>query len=209
MKNTKYNINKIFTIFLQQNPNPTTELVYNSEFELLIAVVLSAQSTDIMVNKVTKELFKQYNTPQKIFELGDDKLKDYIKTIGLFNTKAENIIKLCFKLINDFDSKVPNNFEDLISLAGVGRKTANVILNTLYGTNDIAVDTHVYRVSHRIGLSDSSDLKKLEQDLYITIPEKYQKNAHHWLILHGRYTCVARTPKCDVCLINQYCLSRN
>jgi endonuclease-3 len=198
-------INKIFQIFQQINPNPTTELIYNSNFELLIAVVLSAQSTDIMVNKVTANLFKKYNTPQKILGLGIDGLKQYIKTIGLFNTKAQNIIKLCQKLINDFDSIVPNNFNDLIKLDGVGRKTANVILNTLYGTNDIAVDTHVYRVSRRIGLSNKENIIELEQDLYLTIPKKYQKNAHHWLILHGRYICSARKPKCNECSINKYC----
>lgn len=196
---------KIFRIFQQINPNPTTELIYKSDFELLIAVVLSAQSTDIMVNKATANLFKEYNTAQKIFALGVDGLKKYIKTIGLFNTKAQNIIKLCQKLITDFNSKVPNNFTDLIKLDGVGRKTANVILNTLYGTNDIAVDTHVYRVSKRIGLSDKDNIVELEQDLYLTIPKKYQKNAHHWLILHGRYVCVARKPKCNECVINQYC----
>lgn len=198
-------INKIFQIFQQINPNPTTELIYSSDFELLIAVVLSAQSTDIMVNKVTANLFQKYNTPEKIFALGIDELKQYIKTIGLFNNKAQNIIKLCQKLITNFGSVVPNNFIDLITLDGVGRKTANVILNTLYGTNDIAVDTHVYRVSRRIGLSNKENIYELEQELYITIPKKYQKNAHHWLILHGRYICVARKPKCNQCLVNKYC----
>lgn len=198
-------INKIFAIFAKQNPAPTTELVYKGEFELLVAVILSAQATDISVNKATKELFKIANTPEAIVKLGITKLKKYIKTIGLYNTKGENIIKTCKKIIAEFDSKVPETREELESLPGVGRKTANVILNTAFGQNTIAVDTHIFRVANRIGLAKGTTPLAVEKQLEKNIPEKYLKDAHHWLILHGRYVCKARKPLCGECCIVDLC----
>jgi endonuclease-3 len=201
----KKTIEKIFATLQSHNPNPTTELVYASNFELLIAVVLSAQATDISVNKATAELFKVANTPEAILELGLDKLKIYIKSIGLYNTKAENIIKTCKKLVNDFNSAVPQTRAELESLPGVGRKTANVILNTAFGHATIAVDTHIFRVAKRIGLADGNTPLAVEQQLEQVIPEKFKKDAHHWLILHGRYVCKARKPECSGCCINKFC----
>ena len=186
-------------------PNPETELVYRSHFELLIAVVLSAQATDKSVNKATKPLFDVANTPKKILELGEEGLKTYIKTIGLFNTKAANIIKLCHQLIEKHNGDVPCTRSELESLPGVGRKTANVILNTAFGQPTIAVDTHIFRVANRIGLAHSSSVLGVENELLRVIPEKFMLDAHHLLILHGRYTCMARKPLCHTCVISGYC----
>ncbi|HCU00011.1 MAG TPA: endonuclease III [Methylococcaceae bacterium] len=186
-------------------PKPTTELVYSSHFELLIAVVLSAQATDKSVNKATKLLFEVANTPQKILALGEDALKGYIKTIGLFNTKAANIIKLCRQLLEKHDGNVPHLRSELESLPGVGRKTANVILNTAFGQPTIAVDTHIFRVANRIGLASANTVLGVEKALMGIIPEKFMLDAHHLLILHGRYICVARKPLCHTCVISGYC----
>lgn len=201
----KRKIRKIFLRFRQANPQPTTELIFHTHFELLIAVILSARATDKSVNKATEKLFKIANTPEKIINLGEKKLKDYIKTIGLFATKAKNIIATCQVLIDQFQSQVPSNRESLESLPGVGRKTANVILNTCFKQATIAVDTHIFRVANRIGLANSNSLIKVENQLSAAIPAEFQINAHHWLILHGRYICVARKPRCPQCLIADLC----
>lgn len=198
-------INKIFSIFLRHNPHPTTELHYKTHFELLIAVMLSAQATDVSVNKATLELFKVAHTPQAMLDLGEAKLKSYIKAIGLYNSKASNIIKTCKKLVSEFNSRVPSTREELESLPGVGRKTANVVLNTAFGQDVIAVDTHILRVAKRIGLADGGTPLAIEKQLDAVIPAKYKKDAHHWLILHGRYICKARVPLCPKCPIQQYC----
>ncbi|MFN8770738.1 MAG: endonuclease III [Neisseriaceae bacterium] len=195
----------VFEIFKKNNPNPTTELVYNSHFELLIAVVLSAQATDISVNKATKELFKIANTPEQILKLGISGLETYIKSIGLYRTKARNIINLCNQLIEQHNYKVPETFDELIKLSGVGRKTANVILNTLHGEHLVAVDTHVFRVSNRLGIATGKTPLEVEKKLLTNIPKQYLANAHHWLILHGRYICKAKNPLCDSCIMNRYC----
>ena len=205
MKEVNKNINKIFSIFSKNNPYPKTELVYSNNFTLAIAVVLSAQATDISVNKATKDLFPKYDTPEKILSLGEKGLKDYIKTIGLYNSKAKNIIALCKILIDKYNSTIPNDFKQLIKLPGVGRKTANVILNCAFGYLTMPVDTHVYRLSHRIGLSRGKTPDKVERDLMNTIPKKWLEYAHHWLILHGRYVCKARRPLCIECTVSKYC----
>lgn len=199
------NINKIFQIFSNQNPYPETELEYSNNFTLAVAVILSAQATDISVNKATKHLFINYDNPQKILTLGEDGLKAYIKTIGLYNSKAKNIIALCKILIDKYNSEIPGTFDQLVKLPGIGRKTANVILNCAFGKLTMAVDTHVYRVSHRIGLSTGKTPEKVEKDLLKNIPSKWMQHAHHWLILHGRYTCKARKPLCEECAITKYC----
>lgn len=186
-------------------PDPKTELQYSSVFELLIAVVLSAQATDVSVNKATLKLFKVANTPAAILRLGEIALKEFIKTIGLFNTKAHNIILLCQKLIEDYNGQVPDSREALESLPGVGRKTANVILNTAFGHPTIAVDTHIFRVANRTGLAPGSTVLQVEQKLDKWIPSQHKVNAHHLLILHGRYTCMARNPKCWDCVIMDLC----
>ena len=196
---------KIFARFKAENPNPTTELVYKTPFELLIAVILSAQATDKSVNKATEPLFKQANTPQAIAALGERGLKKYIKTIGLFNTKAKNIIKTCEMLMQLHGGKVPKERKALEALPGVGRKTANVVLNTAFGQATMAVDTHIFRVSNRTGLAPGKDVLEVEKNLLRNVPEEYLMDAHHWLILHGRYTCVARTPKCSSCIIEDLC----
>lgn len=198
-------IKQIFNRFKLSNPNPTTELNYSNEFELLIAVILSAQATDKMVNKVTKELFLIANTPEQMLKLNEDNLRQLIKSIGLFRTKASNIIKTCEILVNKFNSKVPVTLENLISLPGVGRKTANVILNTLCGQPTIAVDTHVFRVANRLGLVNAKTPLAAELELVKIIPKEFLLNAHHWLVLHGRYICTASKPKCDNCLIADLC----
>lgn len=198
-------IQAIFKRFQQALPHPTTELIYRTNFELLIAVILSAQATDKSVNKATVALFKAANTPAKMVELGEKGLMNYIKTIGLYKTKAKNIIGACQKLIDDFHGKVPHDREALESLPGVGRKTANVILNTCFGEAVIAVDTHIFRVANRIGLAHGSTPLAVEKQLNECIPERYKHNAHHWLILHGRYVCVARKPHCPECLIRDLC----
>jgi endonuclease III len=195
----------IFQLLQQQNPQPGTELNYLSEFELLISVILSAQATDISVNKATEVLFKVANTPEAILKLGFNRLKAYIKTIGLYNTKAENIIKTCRILMEKHSGVVPCERAALESLPGVGRKTANVILNTAFGLPTIAVDTHIFRVANRTGIARGKNVLEVEKRLLKMVPDEYKKNAHHWLILHGRYTCTARNPKCPSCLIYEYC----
>ena len=196
---------EIFRRFKANNHRPTTELQYNSIFELLISVILSAQATDVSVNKATKTLYKTANTPKEILSLGEDGLKQHIKTIGLYNSKAKNIIKTCQMLIDQFESRVPNNRKDLESLSGVGRKTANVILNTAFNEPTIAVDTHIFRVSNRTKLAPGKNVVEVEEKLNKVVPAEYKQDAHHWLILHGRYTCIARKPKCPTCLINDLC----
>lgn len=201
----KKEVAALFARFKENNPAPTTELNYRSRFELLIAVILSAQATDVSVNKATHVLFKKANTPQKIIDLGEEGLKEAIKTIGLYNTKARNILKTCRMLKEQHASRVPSTRETLEALPGVGRKTANVILNTAFGHKTIAVDTHIFRVARRIGLSQGKTPRAVEEDLLKIIPTQYQGDAHHWLILHGRYTCVARKPRCGSCLIHDHC----
>ncbi|MES2998654.1 MAG: endonuclease III [Pseudomonadota bacterium] len=195
----------IFQRFQAQNPKPQTELVYHSPFELLIAVILSAQATDKSVNRASKTLFKAANSPQKILSLGLDGLKEYIKSIGLYNTKAKNIIKTCEILLNQHQGKVPKQRESLEKLPGVGRKTANVVLNTVFNQATIAVDTHIFRVCNRTGLATGKTPLAVEKTLLKVAPKAYLKNAHHWLVLHGRYTCLARTPKCPECIIKDLC----
>jgi endonuclease III len=202
--NTKKRL-AIFQRFHSQNPNPHTELIYHSPFELLIAVILSAQATDKSVNRATKTLFAKANTPKKILSLKLQGLKEHIKSIGLYNTKANNILKTCEILINQYQSKVPEQREALEKLPGVGRKTANVVLNTAFNQPTIAVDTHIFRVSNRTGLATGKTPLAVEQKLLKVTPKAYLKNAHHWLILHGRYTCLARKPKCPKCIINDLC----
>lgn len=201
----KKQIENIFQIFSDRNPSPKTELEYNNNFTLAVAVILSAQATDISVNKATKNLFKTHNNPEQILGLGEEKLKTYIKTIGLYNSKAKNIIALCSILIDKYNSEIPSEFDQLIALPGIGRKTANVILNCAFGKLTMAVDTHVYRVSHRIGFSSGKTPEKVETDLLKKIPTKWLNHAHHWLILHGRYICKARKALCSECPITEYC----
>ncbi len=196
---------RIFEKLRRQNPSPTTELIYKTPFELLIAVILSAQATDVGVNKATQKLFAVANTPEAIYALGLKRLKTYIKTIGLYNNKAKNIIETCNILQEKFNSRVPEDREALESLPGVGRKTANVILNTAFGEPTIAVDTHIFRVSNRTGIAPGKNVNQVEQRLMKFIPDEFKKDAHHWLILHGRYTCIARNPKCDSCVIFDEC----
>ena len=201
-------INEIFRRLQQQNPKPTTELVYNSPFELLIAVILSAQATDVSVNKATAKLYPIANTPQKILALGLDGLKSYIKTIGLYNSKAANIMTTCQILIDKHQGQVPHQREDLEALAGVGRKTANVVLNTAFGEPTIAVDTHIFRVANRLGLANAKTVDGVEKQLLTNVPNQYKLDAHHWLILHGRYVCTARKPQCETCLLADLCPSK-
>ena len=196
---------EIFERFRAQNPHPRTELHYESAFELLIAVMLSAQATDISVNKATQILFPIANTPEAILALGEDTLKQYIKTIGLFNSKATHIIKTCQMLIEHHQGEVPASREALEALPGVGRKTANVVLNTAFGQPTMAVDTHIFRVANRIGLARGKTPLAVEQGLLKNIDKEFLQDAHHWLILHGRYVCVARKPHCSECLIRDLC----
>ncbi|MFD1806134.1 endonuclease III [Pasteurella oralis] len=196
---------EILTRLRDQNPHPTTELNYSSPFELLIAVILSAQATDKGVNKATDKLFPVANTPQAILALGVDGLKEYIKTIGLYNSKAENIIKTCRDLIEKHNGEIPQNRIALEALAGVGRKTANVVLNTAFGQPTIAVDTHIFRVSNRTGFAPGKDVVKVEEKLLKVVPDEFKVDVHHWLILHGRYTCIARKPRCGSCIIEDLC----
>jgi endonuclease-3 len=196
---------KIFQRFKADNPKPTTELNFNSPFELLIAVILSAQATDVGVNKATDKLYPVANTPETIFALGVKGLKGYIKTIGLFNTKAANVIKTCKALIDLHGSAVPQSREALEALPGVGRKTANVVLNTAFGHPTMAVDTHIFRVSNRTKIAPGKNVLEVEKRLVRLIPKDFLLDAHHWLILHGRYTCMARKPKCGACLIEDLC----
>ncbi|PWK50080.1 endonuclease III [Pleionea mediterranea] len=196
---------QIFKRFKENNPEPTTELEYSSPFELLIAVILSAQATDVGVNKATRKLYPVANTPESIYALGVDGLKEYIKTIGLYNAKAENVIKTCKALIEQHQSQVPDTREALEALPGVGRKTANVVLNTAFGQPTMAVDTHIYRVSNRTKIAPGKNVLEVEKKLLKFVPKDYLIDAHHWLILHGRYTCIARKPRCGSCIIEDLC----
>ena len=202
-------IQKIFARLSSEIDNPTTELEYINNYTLLVAVILSAQATDVSVNKATKALFAQYDTPEKMIELGEEGLREYIKSIGLNKGKAKNVVLMSRRLVAEYSSKVPDNMKDLISLPGVGRKTANVIFNTLFDQPVIAVDTHVFRVAHRLGLVDenANTPDKVEEQLYKVIPKEYLKNAHHLLILHGRYTCKAKKPNCANCVLADICPS--
>lgn len=195
----------IFARLQAENPHPTTELNWSTPFELLAAVLLSAQATDVGVNKATAKLYPVANTPQAIIDLGIDELKRHIKTIGLFNTKAENLMKTCHLLVNQHGGEVPQTRKELEALPGVGRKTANVILNTAFGQPTIAVDTHIFRVSNRTGIAKGKDVVEVEQKLLRHIPKAFKQDAHHWLILHGRYTCIARKPRCVSCIIEDLC----
>ena len=196
---------EIFSRLRDANPEPTTELNYSSPFELLIAVILSAQATDVGVNKATAKLFPAANTPEAILALGVDGLKEYIKTIGLFNSKAENVIKTCRMLIEKHGGEVPDKREELEALPGVGRKTANVVLNTAFRQPAMAVDTHIFRISNRTGIAPGKNVVEVEKRLMRLVPKEFLMDAHHWLILHGRYTCTARKPKCGACIIEDLC----
>lgn len=202
---TKKQIQTFFERLREQRPNPKTELNYSSAFELLVAVTLSAQATDVSVNKATDKLFPVANTPEAIYALGVDGLKEYIKTIGLYNSKAENVIKACKILIEKHNSIVPNNRADLEALPGVGRKTANVVLNTAFGQPTMAVDTHIFRLGNRTGLAVGKNVLEVEHRLVKVIPKEFIVDSHHWLILHGRYCCIARKPKCDECIVSDVC----
>ena len=196
---------EIFTRFRNENPKPETELNYNSTFELLVAVTLSAQATDVGVNKATDKLFPVANTPEAIYALGVDGLIEYIKTIGLYNSKAKNVIAACKMLIDLHNSEVPEDREALEALPGVGRKTANVVLNTAFGHPVMAVDTHIFRVSNRTKIAPGKNVLAVEKGLIKFIPDEFLVDAHHWLILHGRYTCIARKPRCGSCIISDLC----
>jgi endonuclease-3 len=196
---------EIFSRLQRENPEPATELVYSTPFELLIAVMLSAQATDVGVNKATAKLFAVADTPEAMLALGEDALRGYIKTIGLFNSKAKNIIKTCQVLTEQHDSQVPEQQQQLEALPGVGRKTANVVRNTAFGHETIAVDTHIFRVSNRTGIAPGKTVLEVEKKLLKFVPAEFRRNAHHWLILHGRYTCVARKPRCGSCVIEDLC----
>ncbi|MCI5060623.1 MAG: endonuclease III [Alphaproteobacteria bacterium] len=201
----KENIIEFFTRLKQQDPEPKGELHYTNPFTLLVAVVLSAQATDVGVNKATPALFAAASTPEKMVALGEDKIREYIKTIGLFNSKAKNVYKLSQILIDEHDSLVPQNRDALIKLPGVGRKTANVVLNMAFGHPTIAVDTHIFRVSNRTGLAPAKTPDKVEAKLEKVIPDQFKLHCHHWLILHGRYICKARKPDCSNCLVSDLC----
>ena len=205
----KARIAKIFAKLSYQNPQPKTELNYTNTFTLLVAVVLSAQSTDKGVNKVTEPLFSVVQSPQQILNMGEERLRQYLRSLGLYNSKTKNLIKLSQKLINEFNGYVPNERAALESLPGVGQKTAGVVLNIAFGQPTIPVDTHVFRVARRLQLADSDSPEKMEEILLRRIPPKYQKNAHHWLILHGRYVCKARKPNCQSCAVNHLCYYPN
>jgi endonuclease-3 len=201
----KADIVELFTRLREVDPHPTTELHYTTPFELLVAVVLSAQATDVGVNKATKKLYPVANTPQAILDLGEEKLKQYISTIGLFNSKAKHVMALCRILVEQYDGEVPQTREALEALPGVGRKTANVVLNTAFGHATIAVDTHIFRVSNRTGLAPGKDVRAVEDKLEKVVPLEFKQDAHHWLILHGRYVCKARKPDCPQCVIRDLC----
>ncbi|HET7315223.1 endonuclease III [Salinisphaera sp.] len=200
---------EIFERLKAANPAPKTELEYGSTFELLIAVMLSAQATDVGVNKATRKLYPVANTPQAIYDLGEEGLKRYINTIGLYNSKAANVIKTCRALIDNHDGEVPATRAELVALPGVGRKTANVVLNTAFGQPAMAVDTHIFRVSNRTGIAPGKTVREVEDRLLRLVPKPYLQDAHHWLILHGRYTCRARKPECAVCTIVDLCEYRH
>ena len=196
---------EVLTRLRTENPNPETELNYDSDFELLISVILSAQATDVSVNKATEKLYAVANTPESIYALGLKKLKGYVKTIGLYNTKAENIIKTCRILVTEHGSEVPRTREALEALPGVGRKTANVVLNTAFGEPTMAVDTHIFRISNRTKFAPGKNVLQVEKKLLRVIPDEFIRDSHHWLILHGRYICTARKPRCGACVISDLC----
>ena len=196
---------EIFQRLKEHTPVPTTELEYSNPFQLLIAVLLSAQATDVSVNKAMRPVFKKIKTPAALLKMGEDKFREAIKTIGLFNTKAKNAIKTCRILVDEYGGKVPEDRQSLESLPGVGRKTANVILNTAFGHPTIAVDTHIFRVSNRTGIAPGRNVREVETKLEKFVPNEFNQDAHHWLILHGRYTCVARKPRCGSCVIEDLC----
>jgi endonuclease-3 len=198
-------IEKFYAALAKANPDPRGELDYINPYTLLVAVVLSAQATDVSVNKATEPLFKIADTPEKMLKLGEARLKDYIKTIGLYNMKAKNVMALSRILIEQFGGRIPEDRETLQTLPGVGRKTANVVLNIAFGQSTIAVDTHIFRVGNRTGLAPGKDVAAVEQQLEKRTPEKYKRNAHHWLILHGRYVCKARKPECPRCVVSDIC----
>ena len=201
----KDNLSKIFKILKKENPDPVTELIYKTNFQLLIAVILSAQATDKSVNAATKRLFKIAPDAKSIYKLGEKKLKYYIKTIGLYNAKAKNVIATCKALLNEHNNRIPKDREILQSLLGVGRKTANVVLNNAFGQPTIGVDTHVFRVSNRLGIATGKNVLQVEKKLEKNIPDNFKMHAHHWLIILGRYTCLARSPKCFECKVIKYC----
>jgi endonuclease-3 len=196
---------EIFTRLRDENPHPTTELEYSNPYQLLVAVTLSAQATDVSVNKATRALFKKVKTPRDMLKLGEAGLKEYIRTIGLYNTKAVNLVAAADMLVRKHGGQVPDHREALEALPGVGRKTANVVLNTAFGQATIAVDTHIFRVSNRTGLAPGKNVAEVERKLLKFVPEEFRHDAHHWLILHGRYTCIARTPRCGSCVIEDLC----
>jgi len=196
---------EIFSRLQAANPHPTTELVHSTPFELLVAVILSAQATDKSVNLATRELFPVANTPQKILDLGEAGLREYVQRIGLYQAKSKHIIRMCRILMEQHGGEVPQTREALEALPGVGRKTANVMLNTAFGEPTIAVDTHIFRISNRIGLAPGKDVTEVEEKLMKFVPDEFKQDAHHWLILHGRYVCVARKPKCRECIIQDLC----
>jgi endonuclease III len=206
------NRDQIFTLFsrlAENNPEPRTELEYGNDFQLLVAVVLSAQATDVGVNKATRRLFEAVKTPAQMVELGEDALKDHIKTIGLFNTKAKNVIALSQALVETYGGEVPHDRDVLTTLPGVGRKTANVVMNTAFGEETFAVDTHIFRVGNRTGLAPGKTVMEVEKGLEKRVPQPFRRDAHHWLILHGRYVCKARKPECWRCIISDVCLYRD
>ena len=196
---------EIFTRFKAASPHPTTELEYRTPFELLVAVVLSAQATDVSVNAATRHLFRVANTPQMMLDLGEAKLREYVQRIGLYKTKAKHIIQMCRLLLEKHNGEVPHTREELEALPGVGRKTANVILNTAFSQPTIAVDTHIFRVANRTGIAPGKDVLEVEMKLIKFVPDEFKHDAHHWLILHGRYVCQARKPKCGACIIEDLC----
>jgi len=198
-------ITEFFTRLRAENPDPKSDLEYTNDFTLLVAVVLSAQATDVGVNKATRHLFPIADTPEAMFALGEDKIRDLIKTIGLYKAKAANVYKLCQILIEKYNSQVPNTREDLMALPGVGRKTANVVLNVAFGQPTIAVDTHLFRVGNRTGMAKGKTPEEVEGKLEKKIPKEFLLNAHHWLILHGRYICKARKPECGTCIVSDLC----
>lgn len=205
MKMKKKDIEPFFEILSADLPEPKTELDYKNPYTLVVAVALSAQATDVGVNKATKELFKKVDTPEKMVKLGEAKLRDQIKTIGLYRNKAKNVIALSRMLINEFNSEVPRTREELERLPGVGRKTANVVMNEAFGEATIAVDTHIFRVSNRTGLAPGKNVLEVEHELLKRVPKDYLQHAHHWILLHGRYICKARKPDCPACKVAAYC----
>ena len=200
---------EIFTRLQAANPHPTTELEYHSAFELLVAVILSAQATDVSVNAATRQLYPVANTPQALLKLGEEKLREYVQRIGLYKTKARHIIQTCKLLLENHGGEVPHTREELEALPGVGRKTANVVLNTAFGQPTIAVDTHIFRVANRTGIAPGKTVLEVEHKLLKFVPDEFKHDAHHWLILHGRYVCQARKPKCGQCMIENLCEYRN